>query len=314
MIIDCHSHLYPPELAEDLERWGIPIPFDRDAVARLLHQQDEAGVAASVISNPFLLQRVERIDPGRVFGAVRRYHDYVAELAARHAPRLVPLALVDPFSGQRMFDELERAVLDCGCRGVLVNPHYGGRFLDTAEAEPFWEAVEALAIPVFYHPADSVTTQPYLEKWRLVESVGRPLDTTLGLGRLIMSGFFERRPQIELLAAHMGGGILMLPGRLDYVFRLREDPRFGPWGEGGIQDLPSGSLGRLHVDTMGFHPPAVRLAVEVLGSERVLFGSDHPPVALPLAESVDAVRGARLPPEAESAVLGGNARRMFRLT
>jgi len=67
------------------------------------------------------------------------------------------------------------------------------------------------------------------------------------------------------------------------------------------------------VDTVAFWQPALRAAVETFGVDRVMLGTDTPPLPFPLAKSVEHVRALGLPPEQEAAILGDNAVALFRL-
>ena len=62
-----------------------------------------------------------------------------------------------------------------------------------------------------------------------------------------------------------------------------------------------------------FHPPAIRAAIDTFGIDHVLLGSDCPPVSLPWARTIGAVRALGLPADDEAKVVGGNACRLFRL-
>jgi aminocarboxymuconate-semialdehyde decarboxylase len=106
--------------------------------------------------------------------------------------------------------------------------------------------------------------------------------------------------------------LVELMGRLGW--EVRDDPGMGPpWGADTLTRPPSEYIRRLHVDTMCFHPPAIRAAVETFGADRVLFGSDCPPVPLPVTRHLEAIRRVGLPPGDEAKVLGGNAARLLRL-
>ena len=321
MIVDVHSHLYPPEMTRRLEASGVTLPFAPDAPARLLEAQRQAGVDVSLISNPFVLQRAAHhggLDPVRTAAL---YHRWVAELCQRPEMHghLVPLALAAPLAGEPMLAELDVALGACGCVGIMINPSFAGAFCDGPDAEPFWAYAEARGVPVFYHPSPDLPWTPAMEDFRLVEAVARPTETTLGLARLALRGVLARHPALRLIAAHAGGTILALPGRLDYVHELRGDPGFGPWdphGLGSEEEPPSHALRRIAVDTMCFHPQLIRLAASWLGPEHVLLGSDHPPVSVPLERSLRAVHDAHLEDVAADAaalVLGGNACRLFGL-
>ena len=64
---------------------------------------------------------------------------------------------------------------------------------------------------------------------------------------------------------------------------------------------------------MGFWAPHVREAIEVLGPERVLLGSDFGPVSISPGEHVDLVRSLGLDGADEERVLGANAEELFEL-
>ena len=65
------------------------------------------------------------------------------------------------------------------------------------------------------------------------------------------------------------------------------------------------------VDTVVFWLPALRAAVETFGPDKVMLGSDTPPLPFPYAKSVDVVRALGLPPAEEPAVLGDERGRRY---
>ncbi len=68
------------------------------------------------------------------------------------------------------------------------------------------------------------------------------------------------------------------------------------------------------VDIMGFHPPGIKHAIEVLGIDRVLFGSDYGPLPISPKEHIDIVRNELgLSEEGQRKILGLNAKDLFDL-
>lgn len=106
----------------------------------------------------------------------------------------------------------------------------------------------------------------------------------------------------------------MLPGRLDFGYELRHDMSFGPWEPDLLPHPPSTYIQQLYFDTVSLHPPAVLCAVQTAGVDHVLFGSDFPPVPIPLKRSVDAVRATSISPEDNEKILGGNAVKLLGLS
>ena len=304
-VVDVHSHLYP----ESFRAAGLLPPYIFD-VAGLLRQQAEAGVDVSIVSNPMIVVAGLRRDL-TALDAIREYHAFAATLQERH-PSIRAMAACNYVAGETALRECERALEEYGFVGVVANSSVDGRGLDDPSADALVELCERRGIPLFVHPPALTIGMDRLERWRLPELLGRPFDTTWSLARFVLSGGFIRHPEAIVILAHMGGGLAMLSGRLDFGYALRGDPSYGPWEPDVLPERPSTYLRRLYVDTMGFHPPAVRLCVETFGAEHVCFGSDFPPVNIPLREGVETVRRAVDGP-VRDALLGGNAERIFRL-
>jgi aminocarboxymuconate-semialdehyde decarboxylase len=300
--VDAHSHLFP-------RAWESSgrMPVDMFDVEGLLERQAAAGVGTSVVSDPHIWYG--DLDPSDI-ARTREYNDFAAELERDHAPYLVALGTVTPWRGEEHVTEAERAVSELDLKGLALPTSDGGHYLDDVP-QPFWELVEALDVPVFVHPGGSVVGQELMAMYRLGEVCGRPLDTTLTLARLILTGGLERHRRVRLLCAHAGGAICTIADRLDFGHELRDYAPLGPWGEVELPEPPSAYVARLHLDTVTYGTAALRPALERVGHERVVYGSDRPPVPFELDRSIGHVRALRLPPDQEAAILGENARALF---
>jgi aminocarboxymuconate-semialdehyde decarboxylase len=182
-----------------------------------------------------------------------------------------------------------------------------GVYLDGLSSS-FWELVGALDVPVFIHPGGTVVGQELMTMYRLGEVCGRPLDTTITLARLILTGGMERDPDVRLLCAHAGGAICTIADRLDFGHELRDYAPLGPWGDARLSEPPSAYVSRLYLDTVTYGTAALRPALERVGPSRLLYGSDRPPVPFEPERTLGYVRALGLPADEEEAVLGGNAR------
>lgn len=306
MIIDFHSHLNPAEWAPA----GMKHRSMFDPAA-LLQAQEEAGVDLSVISHPMFGQPPE-MDLANL-DALKRFHHYAAEIMEKYPGRLVALACAVPFEGDDFLKETERALGLPGFKGVIVSSSYKGEYLDAPRALTFFQWAAAKDVTIFVHPPYITLGAERMEKYRLVEMVGRPWDTTLSIARLILSGILEEFPSLRLVLAHVGGAITVLPGRLDYGYELRHEASFGPWEPDLLHRAPSYSIERLYVDTVSFHAPAVMAAIATLGTDRVVMGSDFPPVCVPLRRSVELIAGLPISQNDKAKILGGNAARLLKL-
>jgi aminocarboxymuconate-semialdehyde decarboxylase len=146
-----------------------------------------------------------------------------------------------------------------------------------------------------------------MEIFRLPELVGRPFDTTLSLTRFILSGGLEKFPKLRMVCAHVGGALPMLPGRLGFGYELRRDMSFGPWEPDVMTRPPASYIAQLYLDTVSLHPPAVQCAVDTVGIDHVIYGSDFPPVPIALKRSVDVVHQLKISDQDKQKILGDNA-------
>jgi aminocarboxymuconate-semialdehyde decarboxylase len=303
MIIDCHAHLMP-------QSWFHPKSpktiFDVDG---LFKEQDEAGVDITVFGNNWI-RSPDRANPLRV---VQEFNEHAAELTVKHPKRLLGLACSVPFDSEQILKETERAIRDYKMKGIMINSSVNGEYLDSTRAIPFFELVSELEVPLFVHPPKFTIGNEKMEIYRLPEMLGRPFDTTLSLTRFIFTGGFERFPKLKMICAHVGGALPMLPGRYGFGYELRRDMSFGPWEPDVMTRPPASYIGQLYVDTVCYHPPAVQCAIDTLGVDHVVFGSDSPPVPLPLKRAVDTVQDLRISDAEKQKILGGTAAKLLGL-
>ena len=303
MIIDCHAHVMPQSWFDPKSPKSI---FDLDALFR---EQDEAGVDITVFGNNWI-RSPDGADSLRV---VQEFNEHAAELTAKYPKRLLGLACSVPFDSGKILKETEKAIRDYKLRGIMINTSVDGEYLDSPRATPFFELASELEVPLFVHPPKFTIGNEKMEIFRLPELLGRPFDTTLALTRFIFTGGFERFPKLKMICAHVGGALPMLPGRYGVGYELRKDMSFGPWEPDVMTRPPASYIGQLYVDTVSYHPAAVQCAIDTMGSDHVVFGSDSPPVPLPLKRAVNTVQNLRISDGDKQKILGGTAAKLLGL-
>lgn len=276
MIIDWHAHVYPPELAKD-RRWGDTTPL---TIENLLEAHEQAGIDRCVVSNTIHYLKDKTDDDSLEF--LRRWNEYGAEIQQKYKERVIVFTSTLPCGGTPFMKELERAIVECGLHGVLINSSHQHAYPDDDGASPFFEMVAGLGIPVMMHAPSIGYGEERMRDYRLASSVGRPFDECLSIARLIVRGVFERYQNIKFVGCHLGGGICDVIGRMDYAYELGDRASgLGPYEPMRITKRPSEYLKTLHMDTVAYHPPAIMCAYQTIGAEHLLFGSDAPPL-LPL--------------------------------
>jgi len=202
-------------------------------------------------------------------------------------------------------EELSVAVRELGLRGAMVDTNVLGRPLGDPAFDPFWKTAAELEAPVILHPYRLEPISRFGSHY-LHNLVGYPFETTLAAGNLLLGGTLDRVPGLTLVLIHGGGFLPYHLGRFDRGHQARPEVR-----QDGV-GLPSSYARRFYYDTLTQLPAALAYLAQVVGPDRVLLGSDHP-FWLGDPEPLRVVRETRLSVEAQAAILGENAARLFHL-
>lgn len=193
-----------------------------------------------------------------------------------------------------------------GAVGVVVSANVGGTSLTDDRFRRIWTAIDRAALPVFVHPAAPPGVAALdMTRYNQVASVGFPFDTTLAISRMIHDGFFDRYRTLTIIAAHAGGYLPYIAGRLDFCHTNM------PPARARIARRPSSYLRRIYFDAVTFTQDALEMCIRMGGANRVMYGSDYP-------HNIGDMRGClarvdALPSRPRRLVRGQNARRLFGL-
>jgi aminocarboxymuconate-semialdehyde decarboxylase len=307
MIIDFHTHVMPPQMAAD-PVWRGKCPM---TIENVLEAAKAGGVDRTVISNP--AHELRHMDADQRLKTVRMINEYLASLTVKH-DNIYMLASTVPYGGEPFLKELERAVREDGAKGVIILSSLPGHYPDDDEALPFFQLLTELDIPVFVHPPSVGFGEERLNIYRLASSVGRPMDGALAISRLIVRGVFEKFPKLKLVASHLGGGISEMIGRMDYAYNLQEEAYFlGPYEPMRIKHPPSHYLKMMYLESTCYHAPAARCALETVGADHFVFGTDAPPLKPLKKAGVEMIRSLKLAPADEAKVFCDNARKLLKV-
>lgn len=328
MVIDVHAHLLPPQYFEILagasgtalgvtangDNWEFSVggrhfsTFTPDFydVNQRLARMDAVGVATQVLSLPPPM--VFWGAPDESLRACQITNDYYAQLAEQHPARFVACAAVPLRDPVAATTELRRAVTELGHRMVLMGSNIAGMQLDDPSLEPFYAEAERLGVPIYVHPLNPAGGD-CMGAYRLDISVGFPLDTTLAASRVLLSGLLLRHPGLRFCWAHMGGVLPWLFPRLQLV----HDSGL-PGARAALGTGPAALPEQFLFDTTVPSMDNLRYGVEVLGAQRLLFGTDMPFFHDATPEILALINGAPFLDEGDrDAILEGNARRLLGL-
>jgi aminocarboxymuconate-semialdehyde decarboxylase len=269
-IIDFHNHYIGPRLT--LTNLAAVPPAQKqywEGVNRKLADPtaltasiEAAGIAARVINTPTAF--IEDADGNVPTDVFPRINDHLAELVSKNPGRLYGLATVDAYSGDAGARELTRAVRDLGLRGVFVESAKRDLLLDAKEARPTLAAAASLGIPVFVHPITDPTMHKRFAKYgRLGVRLARSTINSAALFAMLEGGTFDELPDLRVVVTTLAIGGVLLAGGFGDGYRLRSD-------------APALTRRHVYIDTMGLHPALVRSAVDLLGADHVVMGTDWP--------------------------------------
>jgi 5-carboxyvanillate decarboxylase len=238
-------------------------------------------------------------------------NDALAAAVKAHPTRFAGLAAIAPQDPATAAREIERAAQKLGLCGVIINSHTMGEYLDAAKYRPIFEAAQAFGMPLYLHPREPAPSMvaPYLDYGLWFAGWGFAAETGLHAMRLIMSGTFDRFPKLRIVLGHMGEGLPFWLQRIDNRYLL--EVKIGAVEK--LPKLPSQYfLDNFVITTAGVTSmPALRLCLDVLGVERILFAADFP-----YEDDAEAVRfmdGAAVTEDERKQIYETNAQRVFKL-
>lgn len=278
-----------------------------DLGAGRIRDMDEAGIDVQVIS---LTSPGIQVFPGELAARLAQdANDKLAQAVRTHPDRFVGLAAVAPQLPEIAAREIERASTKLGLKGVIINSHTHGKYLDSQQHWPIFEAAESMGAPIYLHPRtpSPATIEPYLDYGLYFAGWGFAAETSLHAMRLIMAGVFDQFPDLKIILGHMGEGLPFWLDRIDNRYLLQV--KIGAVRE--MAKLPSEYYKNNFVITtsgMTYAAP-LKLSTDVLGAERVLFAADYPYESL--SEAVDFMDSAPMTQEDRHKIYHGNAEALF---
>lgn len=318
MIIDFHVHVLPPEDMPDFtgtgfhrnigaaKRGGVPTTIENALEAAKIGDID-----ITVISNP--IHNLRDMDRRQQLERCKRQNHFNAAQQAKY-PNIVGMASTVPYGGDEFLREFERAVKQDGLKGAWITSSLQGHYPDDDEALPFFQLACELDVPVVIHPPSVGFGEERMREYRLASSIGRPMDNALALARLIVRGIFEKFPALKLVGTHLGGGICEMIGRMDYAYRLRDEAWFlGPYEPLLIHHPPSHYLKMMYLESTCYHPPAARCAIDTVGADHFVFGTDSPPLFALKREGVELIDKLGLSADENDQIRFRNAKQLLKL-
>jgi predicted TIM-barrel fold metal-dependent hydrolase len=279
VIIDFHTHIFPPQIKKNRDRYVA-----NDPCFAILYSDKKAKLATA----EDLIESMDKdgVDISVVLNIGWTTHelcvetnDYILESIARYPKRLVGFCTVQPWSLGYAIDEIERCVRG-GIRGIgEMRPDI--QLTDLGEEEvmkPFIEVLMKHNLILLVHAS---------------EPVGHLYPGKGAITPELLYPFLISYPDLTIVCAHWGGG-------LPFYALMPEVEK---------------AMGNVYFDTAAspflYSPQIYRQVSRLVGSDRILFGSDYPLLAQ--SRLLGEIKTLDLPEETTELILSGNARRLLNI-
>jgi len=244
MIIDFHTHIFPPEIANQRESY-----FSTEPDFKLLYDSRKAKIATaediiSAMDENGVHQSVVFGFPWKNFETTKTHNDYILGAVTKYPKRLKGFCCVDP-EGDRSASEVIRC-LDAGLSGVGEIAFYCNGFDQSAQDQlaPIMDVCRERNVPVLLH-----TNEP----------IGHNYHGKSPMTMAQILAIIKQHTSNKIVLAHWGGGI--------FFFNL-------------LKKQVKETLKNVYLDTAAspflYDPLIYQIALQIIGPEKILFGSDYP--------------------------------------
>lgn len=273
---------------------------------------DATGIDRQIVS--LTAPGVNVLPADEAVGIAALANDQLAEAVARHPDRYSGLAAMAPQRPAEAAKEIERGVSRLGFKGVILNSHVGGEYLDDQKFWEIFEVAEQLDVPIYLHPntPSKDLIGPMLDMGLDGAIFGFGVETGMHLLRIIVSGAFDRFPNLKIVVGHCGEALPFWLFRLDFMHaamvRAKRYPRVKPLKKKVSDYLKE----NVWITTSGMAwEPAIMFIRQVIGNDRVMYAMDYPYQFVP--EEVDVTDNLPIPADELAAFYQGNAEALFKL-
>ncbi len=328
MFVDIYTHILPPAVAAALDQLGSGLGIaQRMKTVKNVHyldsrfrSMDEIADYRQIISLPN--PPIEAFTtPKQAIDLAKVANDGMAELCRKYPERFpgfvaaLPMHEVDPSVAEGI-----RALKDLGAKGIQLFTNVNGEPIDAKKYEPLFALAAEHDLPIWLHPTRTADFPDYTtEKFSRYEMwwcFGWPYETSVAMTRLVLTGLFDRYPDIKIITHHGGGmipfydkriqnGLASLGGRTkeeDYSGVLKSLKR--PFME---------YFNLFYADTALFgNSLGLDCALKFFGEDHLVFASDAP--FGPIKLHTDAIEARDFEKKTYNSITRNNAEKLMKMT
>ena len=241
-----------------------------------IQSMDDCGIDIQVLSHG--APSTQRIGAETGVQVAKAANDYLYEVCQAHPDRLAGFAALPTGDPAAAADERARTVNELGFKGAMIHGLIGEEklFPDDKRFWPIFDRAQGLDVPIYIHPANphpaviEAYLKDYAEAYPGVVNAGWgfTMETaTMGI-RLVLSGVFDKYPNLKFILGHLGETLPFLMWRIDMALNR-------PGNEGvAFREI---FTSQFYITTSGFFSdPALLCCIQEMGVEHILFAIDYP--------------------------------------
>ncbi|MBC2372719.1 amidohydrolase [Listeria booriae] len=250
-----------------------------DVGERRIKFMDEAGIDMQVIAygngNPQTLT-----DAKAAIALCQEANDELASMIRKNPTRFAGFASLPVADPMAAATELERAVKVHGFKGAMLAGTFEGKFFDDPQFLPIFAKAEELNVPIYMHPSiiakeisdyyfNSTEWSPMLTATFASAGYGWHMDVGIHVIRLILSGMFDKLPNLKIISGHWGEFVPYFLERMDETM-LRSmtglKRNISDYYRNHVYITPSGL----------FSVPQLQFVIAEMGADHVIYSGDYP--------------------------------------
>ncbi|HDI4749201.1 TPA: amidohydrolase [Listeria monocytogenes] len=212
-----------PEMFQYMQK-ELPSAAEMQDTEKRLGFMDQHGIDMQVLS--YGNSSPQNLDPKISVSLCKRANDELAKVIQQNPTRFSGFAVLPVGSPEDAAIELKRAVEELGFKGALVKGQFENKYFDNSFYYPIFEMAEKLDVPISFHLSfipETITEQYFAsDAWSDVVTgvfssagFGWHMDVGIQVVRMILSGVFDKLPNLKIITGHLGEMVPMFLERMD---------------------------------------------------------------------------------------------------
>ena len=300
-IFDTHSHYIPPEIAKNTAFFKV----NWSNIEGQMEAMEKNGIEKSLLLYPTSDAHIQMNGWAKV---AHTYNEGIAKVIHKYKGKFIGAGILPPDNMDAMIDELKK-FQTYGFQAVSMASSYEGKYLDEGIFFPVYEFAQKKNFPIHVHPqimnpiGEDRVRDPLLTP--VLEYV---FDVSVCIGKMMMSGTFQKFPDVKFIFAHYGGVLPLVKERFDTTYQMLLKRNFVK----DLGKLPGEYFKNLYFDTSGSKSPAsLSCALELTDPSHILWGSDYP-ANQNIPSAIDVIHQAKLSDAQKSAIFSQNIQSLLK--